>query len=263
MGDDYGTAEVAREYGLLHIPHISKNEYGTPLLNSIFEQAQEKSSYPLLCYVNTDIILLSDFAYALEMIRNSSQYFLVVGQRYDLDVNELLKFNSGWEAKVRKHVNEKGVLHTHFGIDYFIFPRGFWGKIPPFAIGRTIWDNWLIYRARSLRADVIDVSAIVTIIHQNHDFNHVKDGESGARTGPEAKRNLELAGGYDKVFSLLDVNYILTQQGLEKPGSIEYIRRSQITWPILHPLLSLPKLVLLKVYIILSKLKCSLMNLNK
>ncbi len=30
LGDDEGTAEVAQEFGLIHIPEVDRNEYGTP-----------------------------------------------------------------------------------------------------------------------------------------------------------------------------------------------------------------------------------------
>ena len=54
-GDEEGTAELAPELGLHHIPDVSRNEYGTPLLNRVFEQHQGFGRYDTLCYVNADI----------------------------------------------------------------------------------------------------------------------------------------------------------------------------------------------------------------
>src|SRR4030042_6729586 len=62
MGTDKGVAEICQELGLIHIAEIDKNEYGTPLVSSIFEVAQEIAAYPIVCYINSDILLMSDFA---------------------------------------------------------------------------------------------------------------------------------------------------------------------------------------------------------
>src|SRR5882724_4764180 len=66
LGNDEGTAQVARELGLRHIPEITSNQHGTPLLNDMFRRAELNASSPLLCYVNADIVLLREFAEAVE-----------------------------------------------------------------------------------------------------------------------------------------------------------------------------------------------------
>ena len=216
FGDDEGTAEVAAEFGVRHIPDVAQNEFGTPLLNSLFAVAPRSASHNLMAYVNADIILLSDFMAAVRRMPKHS--FLMVGHRWDLDIHEALDFNRAeWEKQLRVRVADAGKLHGYAGIDYFVFLRGFWRDIPPFAIGRTAWDNWLIYRARSLDAPVIDTTETVTAIHQNHDYAHHPQGTDGVWKGPEAKRNRELAGGPSHVFTLRDANWILTTQGLKKP----------------------------------------------
>src|SRR5262245_24272757 len=35
FGDDEGTAEVAKEFGVCHVPEMARNEYGTPLLSDV------------------------------------------------------------------------------------------------------------------------------------------------------------------------------------------------------------------------------------
>jgi hypothetical protein len=52
------------------------------------------------------------------------------------------------------------------------------GEIPQFALGRWYWDQWLVYRARRLGGALIDASACVMAIHQNHDYRHIVDLES-------------------------------------------------------------------------------------
>ncbi len=234
LGSDEGTAETAREFGLRHLPEVARNEYGTPLLNSIFERAEAAASHRLLCYVNADIILLSDFLPAVQRIL--FRRFLMVGQRWDINLDHALDFSQpDWEARLRQQLTTCAVLHPPSGIDYFTFPRGLWGEIPPFAIGRTAWDNWLIYRARAQSAAVIDATEVVKAVHQNHDWSHIAEGEQWAWEGPEAVRNRELAGGRSHIFTLLDVRWLLLAQGLRRAQTHAHLQRALGTWLILHP----------------------------
>jgi hypothetical protein len=220
--DAEGTAEVADKFGIRHIAEVERNKYGTPLVSSIFKIAQDIASYPLMCYVNADIILMSDFLQAIRGIQKQS--FLLVGQRWDLDLKESWDFSkSDWEARLRTYVTESGTLHGPSGIDYFVFPRGIYRDIPPFAIGRPAWDNWMIYRARSMKVPVIDATKTVMVIHQSHDYSHIPVGQSEGKWGPETKRNREIIGGSQYVFTLDHASLLLTPQGLQQPLTIRHL----------------------------------------
>lgn len=234
FGNEEGTAEVASKFGIRHIPEVGCNEYGTPLISSMFEIAQDVASHQLMCYVNADIILMRDFMAAVRRMPKHS--FLMVGHRWDLDIHDALDFNrADWEMQLRARVADAGKLHGDSGIDYFVFRRGFWHDIPPFAIGRPAWDNWFIYRARTLDAPVIDATETVTAIHQNHDYAHHPQGTNGVWKGPEAQKNWELAGGPSHLFSLPDANWILTPQGLKNPRMSQRLYRYIITLPTRSP----------------------------
>ncbi len=216
FGGEEGTGKITAELGLVHISEIARNEHGTPLANDLFEKAQQRAENDLLCYINADIILLEDFFKAVEMI--SLERFLMVGQRVDLDYCDPLDFSSkDWTNRLRKKVEEEGKLHGHTGIDYIVFPRGLYREIPPFALGRTMWDNWLVYKARSLGVQVVDATRMATVIHQNHDYSHHPGQEAGVWNGAEAKKNVELAGGLKYEFTIKDSTLILGPEGLEKP----------------------------------------------
>lgn len=213
FGNDKGTKEVADEFDIKHIPEIARNEFGTPLLNGLFEKAQEIACYHLTAYVNADIILMSDFLEAIKRIQKD--FFLMIGRRWDFELKNELDFNSSnWELNLKEVIKEKGSLHAPTGIDYFVFPRGLFKDIPSFAIGRTAWDNWLVYRAHTLGATVIDATQVIMAVHQDHGYAHIPDGIEGAWKGPEAKRNLELAGGSERIFTIEDATHILTSAGL-------------------------------------------------
>jgi hypothetical protein len=237
FGDEEGAAEAARKFGLHHIPKIDRNESGTPLIGSLFQKAQEMASYELLCQINGDIILMSDFVQAIRMACQRSRKFLMAGQRWDADLKERWDFNQpDWEVRLRDYVKRFGKLHPPTGLDYFVFPKGMLGDLPQFAIGRRVLDNWLIYRMRSLAIPVIDATKVITAIHQNHDYSYHPQGEKGVMEGPEMKCNLELAGGYSHLLTLQDANWILTSHGLERPSmTMERLRRYLDTLPVLSP----------------------------
>jgi len=213
LGDDDGVAEVAQEFGLGHIPEVTCNEYGTPLLNSVFELAQTTARYSILTYVNADIILLDDFVTAIRRIPFSR--FVMVGQRWNLDVSQPLDFDQpNWEICLRDNLSKKGTLFEPWGIDYFVFSSNLWESIPPFAIGRYFWDNWLVFQARACGAAVIDATKVVTAIHQNHDYAHMAGGVNLGFEGPEARRNFALVGSHLKRFNVHDANWVLGKRWL-------------------------------------------------
>ena len=250
-GDDEGTAEIAREFRLCHMPDIERNEHGTPLVNSIFKRAQDASKNNLICYINTDIILMSDFLPAVQRVLQEKPHSLVVGRRWDLDMSQDLDFEHDWEQGLRSRLAGQAILHAHTGIDYFVFPGGLWTDIPPFALGRGYWDNWLIYHAHSQRIPIVDITEAAAVIHQNHDYSHHPQKEAGVWTGEEAQRNMVLAGGYTHAFTVWDAQFKLTRQALRRRITPYQFYRKLVTlsepYPVLQPLVKLIRFVNAKV----------------
>jgi hypothetical protein len=245
LGDEEGAAEVASEYRLRHVSEIARNEYGTPLVNDLFAKAQQLAVHDLLCYVNCDIILMSDFMRAVEQVARLEHRFLMVGQRWNVDVKEPLDFRFGWENELQTRLTQDGRLDELTAIDFFAFRRGLWGDIPPFALGRTMWDDWLLSRAIAREAVLIDATPVIKIAHQNHDYSHHPEGRQGIWRGVEAQRNSELAGGWDGLSSLQDATHFLTPQGLRIARERLRLRRYLIALRIMHPSLRLPVQLLL------------------
>lgn len=188
FGDETGSHEIVDELGIEQIVGIDRNEFGTPLLNSVFQHMERAEGPELLCYTNADIIFLSDFVDAVKRISESNSRFLMIGGAWDLDVREELDVESeDWEADIRERVTATGIGRSRYAMDYFVFPRDTIGDIPPFAVGRPGWDNWMIYRARHLRIPVVDVSASTCVIHQLHDYGHVKAATGERWEGPRGR----------------------------------------------------------------------------
>ncbi|GMR10738.1 MAG: hypothetical protein BMS9Abin28_1561 [Anaerolineae bacterium] len=215
IGDEIGMAQAAHDLGVRHLTGVEKNEHGTPLINSIFSIADQEASNSLLAYINADILLLDDFLPAVRRSADRFDRFMMVGQRWDLDLDSELSFESGWARAMREQLETSGMLHPPAGSDYFVFPRGQFGRLPPFALGRAGWDNWMIFNARRLVVPVIDATQSITVVHQNHDYRHLDGGEPHYRL-PESCKNVELGGGPETVFTLADANWRLNGHGLRR-----------------------------------------------
>jgi hypothetical protein len=228
-GDEEGVADTAAELGVRHHATIARNEFGTPLINDAFESARQHSSARLLCYINADIMLMSDFVRALKAVNVSP--FVLCGRRWNLEVPELIDFDAPeWETSLRARVRTSGELHSPAAMDYFAFPRGLVRDMPPFAIGRAAWDNWLLFHTRVLGVPLIDATAAVTIVHQNHTYGHVQGGVQGAWYGPEARRNRALASEMLFPFTIANATHDLLPTGIRpKPVVRNPVRRLEST----------------------------------
>ncbi|HAV43448.1 TPA: hypothetical protein DCX15_05480 [bacterium] len=230
FGDEDGTAQVAAEFGVIHIPEVRCNEFGTPLLDFIFKKVQDLAIYQVLTFVNTDIILMDEFLKAIQSIKQDS--FLVVGQRWNFELKDRLK-GPDWKVDLKSAVRKEGILCHPGAIDYFVFSKGLFKKVPPFAVGRAGYDNWLIYDAWARRIPVIDATHVVMAIHQNHDYSHLPNGRDGVFKGIEAERNKKLTEGH--VFTIRDgATHILTPKGLipttRKPEILLQLASQQQDW---------------------------------
>jgi len=227
FGDEEGTREAAALLGVRHMSQVARNEYGTPLLNDVFSKAERMAAHDIIGYVNADIILMSDMVRAIEYVRREKSVFLMVGQRWNMDVENALDFSQpDWEEKLRRLVLRSGTPTPHSGwIDYFIFRRGLYRDLFPFALGRAGFDNWLLWKAHSLKAPVIDASQAVMAVHQNHDYSHHPQGKRGVWEGAEAKRNRELMGGWHHSFTLSDASHRLASTGIRLNLSRERLFR--------------------------------------
>jgi len=215
VGQEEGMAQVSRELGVTHVTDVARNDQGTPLLDSVFALARRSASNPILCYVNADILFLDDLLPAARQVASRFPHFLMVGQRWDLDVPEALNFDRGWPEALRARLEREGSIHPPAGSDYFVFPRELFADMPAFALGRAGWDNWMIYAGRAARLPVVDATGAVTIVHQAHDYSHLPGGQPHYHL-PESRENVALAGGREVIFTLADANWVLTARGPER-----------------------------------------------
>ncbi len=235
VGKENGTVEVCKEFGIRHIPEIQQNEYRTPLISSIFSEAEKATIYSLMCYINADIMLMNNFIEAVQEVAQQMQEFLIVGHRWDLEIKEPIDFSGEWKEGLEADISMRGKFHAHTGIDYFVFPKGLIKDIPPFLVGRPGWDSWLIYHARSRNIPVVDITSVATVVHQNHDYSHHSEGEYGVWKGREAQYNLFLIGGYHYLYTLKDATHKLTKKGLRPNRTVYSFYRKFVTLSVSSP----------------------------
>ena len=230
-GDERGTREAAAQFGAQYIGDIARNEFGTPLLDSAFERVERIAGGPLLCYVNADIVLMNNFLLAVQSI--TLQRFLMVGQRWDVDLSAPWNFVADdWELQLENYVMTYGALHPPTGIDYFVFPRGVTGKLPSFAVGRPGWDNWFIYHMRCLGIPVVDATRVTTVVHQNHNYSHVKESTDNTFEGPEADLNRRLIGGWQHFFTIRNATHFLDSPPSVGSRRTLRLRRHAVSFPV-------------------------------
>jgi hypothetical protein len=192
VGDEKGVADAARGLAAEHLSGLELTQHGTPRLDSAFALADSAARFPLRAFVNADVILGDDLLEATRVVANAAPRFLLVGQSV-----------------------EDGRARGVAALDWFVFPAGNFGAIPPFAIGRACFDNWLIWKGRQVGM-VVDATHDVRAVHQAHSYDHVEGGMDGAYYGEEAARNLELAGGKSRLFTLHDASHVLRDGKLHR-----------------------------------------------
>ena len=226
LGEETGLAEAARELGVKHIPDVARNDSGTPLISSMFQfarDASQRSNSDLLCIINADMILMPDFVEAAKQVIKLKDSFVLLSQRWDLNLTEPLDFSGDWNHRLSSIVHRQGTLHRPAGSDFFLFPKSCYQDIPNFVIGRAGWDNWMIYKARKEKWPVIDCTPSVMIVHQNHDYAHLPGGKSH-HEHPDTNENIRLAGGQAAIrYTILDSTHQLVGGKLARP-KLSYLR---------------------------------------
>jgi hypothetical protein len=220
-GNEAGMAEAASDLGVRFLPNVGLNKQGTPLISSMYALARETGSQ-FVAIANADILFLPDVLEAVRRLAALADRFLMMGQRWDLDVSQPLDFSPGWFERLQADVQLRGKLHPPRGSDYFIFPRQCFMDVPDFAIGRSGWDNWMIYHAMHQGMLTVDVTPSVKVIHQNHDYSHLAGGLPPYHM-EESEENRRMAGGRSHMYILLDVQKQLVD-GQVRPAPLTRAR---------------------------------------
>jgi hypothetical protein len=214
FGDDEGSGEVCAELGLRYEPQVERFESKVPLVSSMFARAQQIARHKYLCYSNCDIILMKDFRAAFERAVAWQERFLMIAQRWDVDITQEIDFQRGtWADDVYHLALTSGQLQAPGFMDFFVFPKGFYDQIPPLVVGYAYWDHWMVWKALATRCPVLDVSPFVVPVHQNHEYTTTPERKKGSRIDATAMRNFELSGNGKHLRSMIDSTHRMGATG--------------------------------------------------
>lgn len=192
LGNERGVKDITKKYELIHMPGIKMSKNGIPLLNSVFDEVQKRHRDTTYLYVNSDIIFLDSPTQIVSRLFRQFSTFLAIGQRYEMSMRDKST------SEIRKLI-QNGTLHLKnpSWMDYFLFTPGVFPTIPPFLLGRTFWDKWLVWDALQKKIPVVDITTELNAVHQSHSYSFSQTtNQSAVWSGDDALKNITLAGGW-------------------------------------------------------------------
>lgn len=190
----FGDFQTFPESGGLFFKNV-KMFNGLPLINDMFEQAMYGFNDPgPFLFINADIIVTESLRLAAEFLEQAHARsrcgYLAVGQRTELTAPANLVLYDHWETLIAAKNGSPRLLPA-CGADWFLF-NGFAfanTTIPPFMIARTAYDNWLIFDALKRGVQVINCTDGVTVYHQTHPEQKVRQSEEALENHRLAKES--------------------------------------------------------------------------
>jgi len=155
--------------GLLCVQHYCMHdELKIPFVSCLLISAEAIAKTKFLMYTNADIIF-SSLTESVDILNRELPHFsdgkiIGMGQRTDLDLN----MDAPFPEDIMAVAKQRGVLHPDYGIDYFLYTKGSLplAKMPPFLIGNSKWDNWLLSELLIRNASsVIDMTRTFLAVH--------------------------------------------------------------------------------------------------
>lgn len=215
-----------------------RSEQGAPLLNEAFKTAAERAQGRVRAYLNGDIIIDRRFVDAVRrLVASDLPSWVAIGRRTDcpapFDEPALLSRQTR-AGDLFSDTRRRGQPASIMCKDYFVFTPDRFRDLPPFAVGRGNWDNWMVSSSKSEGVPVIDIGLVAPVIHPMHGYRHVPGGRLSAYvTGDEARENQRLAGGRRLIHGST-ATFRLSKTGIHR-----------ISMPVLSIIRDLPSLRLL------------------
>ena len=195
---------IIEEMGARRISGVRCNEAGLPYIDDMFMLAQIMAEYDLMVYANADVIFGYGIEEALERAASRFDKFLLVGQRYDVDLDEPLDFDASWQVVLERIIARRGTLHSVSGKDWFGFRRPMPIDLPPFVVGRPMWDNHVLDAHLKAGIPVIDATRVVTVAHPNHGI------EPGRLSGKSFDYNMALGSVPSNQGRISEATWVMT-----------------------------------------------------
>ncbi len=160
-----------------------QTEEGLSDFGYMFEYVELNYDTPWYCEVSSDIVL-SSFQTLMRSLMGYDKP-LVIGPRLDFDVT-----------------TGERTVHPPSAVDWFLYRKDTlpYKDIPPFNIGRSAYDNWMVWAGLELwDMQVVNAGYHVQALHYNHP--HPEHGDKTTMLKSfERRKNLELTRVYDNMY---------------------------------------------------------------
>lgn len=216
-GDDPGVADACARFDFIHEPRVrTGNDLGlaspAPLLSDVMHLAARHAIGPI-CYVNADIIVCPDYSARLgSLLIEFGPDAFITGRRRNFSFDRFDPL-AGIDPRT---LLPRSNVHPSTGADFFCFrPKIFPDAIPDLVIGRTAWDNWLMWMACEHGRPAVDATETLLTFHPDHDHAAImtEAGQPGAPRpkthwpdAPAILHNRKLVGA--KIGDLIDARWV-------------------------------------------------------
>ena len=187
---------------------------GAPDFSAIAIESMNGHYHEVQIYLNADIIMPKNLISVLSLVTTSP--YLIIGQRINLPENYVFPLESAdWNGVIRGLVDNKlAELYAISGVDYFIFKKGTWRGLKRLIVGRGGYDGALVAHCLRKRIEIFDATIVLPVLHQYHDYSHMRGGLSEARDGSEAISNYIIHDIYHGTPGTSDAKFMLTKSGV-------------------------------------------------
>jgi hypothetical protein len=153
---------------------LPRSLLGAPRLDLIMEAGELHATTHWVCMINADIVLPKRFG-SLTKGPLRRKDFLAVGERLNCrpnpEVGALPKSVNSFEDL--EHWSMAPCWpHGSGGKDYFLYRKGYFRRrglvIPPFWIGKFVWDHWLL---NATHASAVDLTPALLVGHFSHEYD--------------------------------------------------------------------------------------------
>lgn len=238
FGAEAGTQAACRSFQLRSGGDLPRSPTGRYLVSQAFHQCRNlMTGTSYLCYLNCDILIGPDFRAGWQSVLNHGlRRFLLSARRRKADVQEdLTQLEASDFQRLFAQCKARSPLDGHSAIDMFGFSTDWAFDLPSFSVGDVAWDNWMIRMAKESGVPVVDGSADITLLHQEHQPS-IK-----CAFNPERSRNLALAGDLGQLKTLRDSSLVLRSGRLSNPNLIRSLVRTALDTKIAVALLRLKR----------------------
>lgn len=213
--NEIGIKDACKNYSNVKIiPDVKRaRELGfpnqSPIVRDMIAKTLPLINTPMIALINSDIIILPDFAEKIERILKKYGFDIyMVGTRYDIKLNSLVDSEESYKQVLKK---DRKMYDESTSSDIFITSKFLWRKIihemPEFILGRYGWDNWLHMIAEIKGFRKYNCTEVLTTLHCEHDYTHITLQEKiPKQAAPSSQYNLNLWQETKDVYGTTKIN---------------------------------------------------------